>query len=172
MQEINTLLVFILLALIWQRWIDYTNEFRTSWSHTAIVSQDLNDFAIASFVQWQLSSLLLATAFIYFTVEFWFLVIKLGDSRYVLPAVTIHALWGVSWAIISMPLAVTWRKWHRLRFAEVARIYQEVGDKSEARLELLEQSVPISPWNAALSGVAAVGSFLIPLLTPILKHIS
>lgn len=100
------------------------------------------------------------------------LVIKLGDLRYILPAVAIHALWGLSWAIISMPMAVTWKKWHKLRFAEVARAYQAVDDKSEARLALLEQLLPISPWNAALSGIAAVGSFLIPLLTPLLKHIS
>jgi hypothetical protein len=172
MQEINTLLVFILLALIWQRWIDYSNELRVSWSHTTTVSQELNDFVIHSFAQWQLSSFLLAMAFIYFTIEFWVLVIKLGDSRYVLPAVTIHALWGLSWVIISLPTAITWRNWHRLRFGEIARIYQDVDDKSEARLKLLDQLLPISPWNAAVSGIAAVGSFLIPLLMPILKHIS
>lgn len=58
------------MALIWQRWIDYTNALRLNWSYPDITSQDLNDFVIASFVQWQVSSVLLAMAFMYFTVSF------------------------------------------------------------------------------------------------------
>jgi hypothetical protein len=106
----------------------------------------------ALFLYWQMCSIILAGAFLPYTVFFWTYVISFGDQRYLPHAVIMHGLWGVSWLLISLPLGWTWYQWKvRYRLRAQAR-------KGEM------MAPPIHSLNVVGSLIGALLAFGLPFL--------
>jgi hypothetical protein len=95
-------------------------------------------FATHVFHDWLVSSAFLAAAFLVFAWVYWDMVVVVGDRRYLLQAVLIQIAWGATWIVISLPLITVWGE--------------------------LDAS-----WKVKFgSALAAVGSFVLPLLKAVL----
>lgn len=177
-QEINTILYCVLLAAIWVQWSAFLERRRRVLAEEA--SQDpieavINAASIRrlsfTFLHWQATSVLLGIAFIFFTRGFWELVFTEGDHRYIVPALSIHVIWGITWCLVSLPLLITWFAWqsHRLQAIEALESNPPTAkDTVEIKLKCLNEAKPVDFWNVAASGVVAVGSFLWPILKPLI----
>ena len=127
MQEINTIIYYALLGLIWAQWLVFLEKRRSvpaaernqGPAENAITPSTIRRLSY-TFIHWQAASVLLAIAFLFFTHSYWQLVFRDHDLRYIIPAFTIHVLWGITWCLISMPLLLTWLAWQSDRLDAIA----------------------------------------------------
>jgi hypothetical protein len=173
MQEIHTIIMFSLISLIWNRWLAMYDQRRTDLQRT--VNNPLDFECVtrlsASFVHWQVTSVVLAMGFIAFTEVFWGLVIVNKDHRYLLPAVIFQLTWGVSWVLSSLPLYITWQDFNQKKMRLLlAKVDPESKDPIPDRNpENLKELSPISLWNGFGSAVTAALSFAFPIIHALLK---
>lgn len=177
-QEGMGLCVTVLLAMLWLRWADFfrqrCEELSTPTDDPIRSALDPNaiDRLSSTFVHWQVSSVVLALGFLWYTYFFWDIVLRTGDLRYTVNALTIHILWLASWALISAPLVLTWYSWQRMKMKALAATVARQGDPgfdAEVTLAALRDTQPVGAWNLAASGVGVAVSFALPLLQALLE---
>lgn len=173
-QEANLIIFAALLAVLWQQWSWFF------WQKRKDLAKDLEknpcdeafkdsnvELLSKTFVQWQVASLLLAPGFISFSSGYWNLVVSKGDYRYLLSAVMIHVLWGITWMLISLPLLITWYNWRSIRVRALSELSKEPSENTgnvETKLKILAEMQPIGFWNAATSGSLASVTFALPIV--------
>ncbi|HEX8108676.1 MAG TPA: hypothetical protein VF516_13170 [Kofleriaceae bacterium] len=171
-QQDEIIIICWLIASIWTQWLSHyrltCTEFDShgyvAWSEALHhkTTERLSD----TFSRWQLSSLLLVSAFSSFFVFYWRNIHDRGDSRYLPSALSIQVIGIVSWIIISLPLIATWRHWHGLRACaihELATSSEEVA-RIDLRNRMIEAVKPIGSWNFLVSSSLLLVSFLSPLI--------
>jgi hypothetical protein len=179
MQEANMFLLAVLLAVLWQQWAAFFVERREAL--TAEATEDARAGAFdarkverlsVTFLNWQLSALLVSAGFVAFTSVYWDLIIKAQDVRYVLPGILAHGLWLISLGFVTLPLVITWYVWQSRRVqAAAAFIASGVpsGQDLGVVLEELRALQPIGFWNLASSSIAVLVAFLLPILQAFIK---
>jgi hypothetical protein len=180
-QEATTLLFALLVAVVWSQWIAFLEERRAELS---VANQDPHEYALdhkvveglsLTFLHWQIASTLLGVTFFHFSAVFWDHILRKGDLRYVVPAVTIHICWLASWILVTLPLLLTWYWWQSIRLRAICDAAREAERKKaeydglEALKKTLAEIQPIGVWNLAASGIIAVVSFVLPVAQAILK---
>jgi len=174
-QESLAFVICILLISVWAIWA----EFMPVWQERVrkCLWTDANGDGVAKFaeglvklfVHWQICSIVLAAAFVPYTFFYWNYVIEFGDRRYLAQAIIMHGLWGVTWLLISLPLAWTWYEWnvcHRLR-AKIAEA--PLGLRGPRPIEI-EMGSLVGSWNLVGSIAGAVVAFGFPVVKGILTH--
>lgn len=178
MQEINFLLFSFLLSVVWRQWSDCYLECQTGLKrmlndnslenvldhrHTKRVSQ--------TYLHWQVSIVILSLGFIVLTSLYWDLVIRIGDSQYILHTVLFHTLWVITIGLISLPLYATWTAWITLRHKSYELMRKEIQDRTQmdAALRGLADVQPINAKNAVFSGTITLISFILPILQSVFK---
>jgi hypothetical protein len=121
-QETLGAAVGTLVAIIWLQWSGYYNEIISQLSAKSekdpieeALSTDPCERISKMFLHWQIASILLALAFLWYTIFFWQTVILGGDLRYLAHAIIVHSMWIITWLIISLPMAVSWYRWQVVR---------------------------------------------------------
>jgi len=162
-----------LLSAFWLYWCEAFNQTlrdvrRSSVdSYKYVVSSKTLDALSSAFLIWQLSSVILAAGFLFFTNFFWELVAKYHDARYLISAVMAHLLWAISWCTLSLPLFVRWRAWvHAKNMALAHSAEQDRFAKldSSSRSALLHRMQPLSGFGVSVSAITAIASFVLPIL--------
>jgi hypothetical protein len=171
LQEARVFGMMLLLSVLWQRWSVYSAKIK---DNTRKWSLDLNaiDTSAAQralvvseqLSRWHGHSLLLAIAFLPFSWFFWLSITDSGDSRYVYTAVLIHVLWGVSWYFLTLPLLGSWRAWSEYRLLATGSMAGQSKDRIEPALAILQEIQPISDLQFAGTSIAAIASFLLPVI--------
>ncbi|WP_448698158.1 hypothetical protein ACFGVR_15160 [Mucilaginibacter sp. AW1-3] len=177
MQEINTLIFAILLALVWMAWLHYVKECRDEKPDSAHVAEGLtdpqsHDRLLRTYIHWQACSIGLALGFINFTSGFWTIIIRQHDHRYLVAALTIHSIWGLTWLIITLPLLIRWYRWTLTKSAAVRSLWLEEPMEIEVRkfrLELIKETNPFSVFSLSTSGIISLISFFLPILQAFFK---
>jgi hypothetical protein len=174
-QEGQGVVASILLVAIWAIWADFIPLWQAQvreclWGDGS--KERLAEFAesfVRLFVHWQVSSVVLAAAFIPYTFFFWNYVIEFGDKRYLAHALIMHGIWGVTWLLISLPLAWTWYQWNvRYRL----NVQMAAGPSGpEPPSSGIEMSSLIGSWNVMGSLATAALAFGFPLVKEILTHL-
>ncbi len=177
-QEFLALINSVLLAVLWQQWTEclaHRRDEEVFKGETALqrAFDDKGARCLAlTFIHWQICSIVLACAFIPYTHLFWTYIFRDGDSRYIVHAVIVHAVWLASWILISLPLLVTWWNWRAVRAKAMAELVTEtMQDRtpSDNRVTALLGSEPIPGWNAIGSIGASVAVFVGPAVHAILS---
>jgi hypothetical protein len=168
-QEGQALLVCVLLVVFSSLWAAFWPRWRAACR--ALIAQHRDDeFATAYadlFIYWQVCSLLLAGAFVPYTIFFWNEVIDFGDKRYILHAIIMHGLWGVSWILISLP--VLWTQY-------VCSVEPALQPSPTVPLPSAEPaeasrdySLRFGNWNVIASIIGSIFTFIFPLLKELIK---
>jgi hypothetical protein len=182
MQEALYFLVNWLLATVWWQWMSYYNgmkeQLRTdsegagdARAPNAFDPLELDRLSMV-YLHWQIASLFLVGTFIMFTQTYWEVVVVLGDLRYIPHVVFVHAVWAISWAIISLPLIATWYLWKASRDEAVSRIVTaHPVDKEGAELTLkaATELQPIGAINVAATSLVGIFSFVWPYAQAFLR---
>jgi len=169
-----SLVVCVLLALSWDlsRFAQFRVRAKTTlWPNrsrfldepekrTLYKLQNRAIYVGSLFDTWQIQSCLLAAAFLPWTLYYWSLGRLFGDHRYYWSTLTVHVLWGFTWVLLSVPLFVGARRFNAHRSA-VATALEVTGHKSA---EYAGKIMPVSTIRLAMTGVAAVATFVGPLL--------
>ncbi len=172
-QEGQVLGFCFLVALLWLQWIaaaaDVRREIRQVSPSPIVTTLDSRRMtALADeFIAWQVNSVALGLGFLFFTQFFWNLVGALKDQRYLLSAMLAHAVWGVSWILLSMPVVLRWRAWSGARLQAMTLVAKKKAAKEddEGKLwDLLRELQPLSAIGMSISGAAAAASFVWPII--------
>ncbi len=172
-QEMQALLVCGMLVTLWMIWAKFLPLWQRHMArHWAALKsngdiddcwRDIGDL----FIHWQICSVLLAGAFVPYTFFFWTYVVDDHDKRYLPHALIMHALWGLTWMLLSLPLAWTWYQW-KFRYRKFEISLSSVSDDDDGKKK--EMSSPISQWNVLGSLLGAIIAFLFPLLKELFAH--
>jgi hypothetical protein len=172
-QEFLALLNTVLLVILWQLWMFHLQERRTEriFNGETPLQRAFDYRGIAclgrTFVHWQICSLVLAAAFFPYTHFFWGYIFRAGDSRYIVHALIVHAVWLVSWILLSLPLVVTWLQWREVR----ARCLEALVSESSLGRTQIDETVskllsddPVPGWNVVGSVGAGIALFVGPVV--------
>jgi hypothetical protein len=174
-QEVQAVLACVLLVAVWAIWADFIPVWQAQvreclWGDRR--KERLPEFAesfVRLFVHWQVCSLILAGGFIPYTFFFWNYVIEYGDKRYLAHALIMHGIWGVTWLLISMPLAWTWYQWN-VRYRLEVQMTAKPPNSAEEK-NAIEMGSLIGSWNVMGSLATAVLAFGFPVVKEILTHL-
>jgi hypothetical protein len=167
MQEVNTALLFGLVFLLWKRGLEFFLARQQYLRQQASEALTVGSVLLVSdtFLQWQVSSIVLGLGFICYTGLFWNYAIVLGDHRYLVSAVVLHIIWLLSWWIISLPLLVTWEDFSRKKLEAI------LGQSSNIRpphqglsVENIAHISPVSLWSGIGSVAAVAASLALPII--------
>ena len=169
------LVIFGFCSLLVTMWLQWGEAYRRAAAEVRRSAEDSFGYAVSSktldglsrsFLYWQLSSIVLAIGFLFFTNFFWELVAKYHDVRYLLSAVMAHLLWAMSWCMLSLPLLVRWRAWIHAKNVALTRNTEEDFARMDgaSRERLLDKMRPLSGFGVSVSGMAAITSFVLPLV--------
>lgn len=109
------------------------------------------------FELWQIQSVLIAFAYLPWTIFFWRIVTVFGEERYFASAMCIHVIWAALWVVASRP---AWRMYHHWYAHTVDFVIDHSPEEAEKYM-LIE---PVSRSMLAVSAVASTASFIYPLL--------
>jgi hypothetical protein len=178
-QELQALLGCVLVVAVWRIWTDFLPVWRLQVREC--LKDEADDKKVAEFaegfvrlvIHWQVCSVVLAGAFVPYTFFFWDYVIGYRDKRYLAHALIIHGMWGMTWLLISMPLAWTWYEWN-VRFK--LRGYSQKGPErpSEGPIDqprAVEMGALVGSWNVIGSLAGAALAFVFPLIKEVLTHL-
>ena len=180
-QELQAVLACILIVWLWVQWADFfpywRNQINTCWPSIAsgrLIPEFLEKLSTL-FVVWQVCSVILAGAFLPYTFFFWTYVIDYGDHRYLAHAIIMHLLWGVTWLLLTLPLAWTWYQWtvrYRLHSEALQRSAPTTAQAAEAETShnIAQMAIPIGSWNIVGSVAGALLTFGFPIIKEFLKH--
>jgi hypothetical protein len=174
-QEGQAVLACVLLIAVWAIWADFIPVWQAQvreclWGDRS--KERLPEFAesfVRLFVHWQICSLVLAGGFIPYTFFFWNYVIEYGDKRYLAHAIIMHGIWGVTWLLISMPLAWTWYQWN-VRYRLEVQMAATPANPAEQKGGI-EMGSLIGSWNVMGSLATAALAFGFPVVKEILTHL-
>jgi len=173
MQEINTFIWLLLIAFLWHRWFAIYVHRSNELARDVDTPPDMKSLTRLgdTFLHWQVSSVILASGFMFFTGVYWSRVIVSKDRRYLISAVVIHLVWALSWMLASLPLFVTWQDFSRKKMRLTLAAYQgnAEGQNTEAAAEALEKLTPIALWNGFGSALTAALSFVFPIFHALAK---
>jgi hypothetical protein len=182
MQEALGFTLSVLLACLWYQWSTFFRLRQQALAaelsapagdHLKVAIDQASTHRLsATFIHWQVCSVILALGFAVWTWFYWDAVVASGDQRYLVHAVIVHALWAISWVLLSLPLLVTWYVWQSNRLQAIAAVVTgplPPDTKPEAVLKALSELQPIGFWNLAASTIIAAISFLLPILQALAK---
>ena len=173
LQEVIVFCMCLLISIIGFQWkIQYHNtrkrlrkEIR---AHKGFERYFFNANCVAhlsnTFVKWQVVSLILGLGFVYYTNVFWQYVIQAHDKRYIISAIIIHFIWGLTWIAISLPMIYEYYCWNLMRSKIMSNLYVNYTSDSSDKLAIVQSIAPIPIWNLAGSSFTAVVTFLLPLM--------
>lgn len=172
-QEFMSIINCMLIVVVWVQWLSHYEDRKRQLRDLEpdepmhALHPRMIDLVSKTFFHWQVASALLGFGFLWYTQFFWHYVVNVGDSRYLLHALVIHATWAFTWVLISLPLATTLSHWQKARSSLIFHLLSLEGrDVAQAGnvLEAIRESHPIGSWNMAVSGVAAIVSFSLPAI--------
>jgi hypothetical protein len=175
-QEVQNLVVSVMVVAIWMQWMQYARTERRRWrqprtcSGVSGLSPTLVSRLSMMLLHWQLASLILAGAFLPVMCFFWSMIFTNRDYRYLIAAITLQAIWAVSWTIITQPLLRSWMSWLELRNrALFSSITQDEPLQTDDLLKCYGELRPFSFWNLGLSTAIAVITYISPLLSQVFR---
>lgn len=170
--------MFLAYAILWQLWVahfEHIRDITKGWSVEPIVVTkfaERSSIAAVEFGRWQVSSLLLAGAFMPWTYVYWESISSWGDLRYIFSAIAIHLAWGVSWLLLSLPLIRVWRQWVEFRIRALNSSFGKPAEDADAEriLRLFIDASPLSTVQIVGASAGAFVSFMLPIAQLFLKH--
>jgi hypothetical protein len=176
LQDVRTLILAILVAILWNQWMQYHDDVRQQVSSWKPTTKSLEPMAMHArtvsvlFNRWQLISVIIVGAFLPWTVFYWINVMTFGDSRYVVAAFTIHLHWAITWILVSAPLIHTFYAWTNLKSEALALVASSTDDSKEVdrKLAYITQSNPLTNLQIIGAGVVSIFSFLLPIINLII----
>jgi len=175
LQEGMALVICLLLAIIWSQWLNYflqcRNELDTLCKNACKeIFDPIHTLRISKrFYHWQATSVILCLGFIWYTQFFWYNEVIVSDQRYIVHAIVVHAFWGVTWLIVSLPLMITWYNWHVIRNKAISIFGEQASPESERKLMALKDLKPIGSLNITASSFLALLSFFYPVVKSLIK---
>lgn len=172
LQEARVLGMFLLLSVLWQAWFYLSQGVGAnakSWKEQPLNFSDAGVEAVSvsdEFSRWQINSILLAGAFIPWTWFYWSSVHSEGDNRYLINAIIIHLIWGLSWLLLSAPFLISWRAWSRLKLimlCEALAVSEDDGAPGRT-VQFFSQVEPLSNMRLVGASLVAATSFILPLI--------
>ena len=118
---------------------------------------DLSKNAKIEFERWQVHSVLLAVAFLPWTIFYWHIVTAIGETRYFPSAISIHVIWAFIWVVSSIPAWRAFQKWQEF----VVNMSVDHSLEEMQKIQLIE---PVSKGMFAISAGASTLSFVFPIL--------
>jgi hypothetical protein len=172
LQELRALVMFVLVAMVWELCFRRSDEAVREilpWDSVGDSLRVLDDGATAisrRFAEWQITSLLLLSSFLPWTFFYYSNAIRSDDSRYILSALVMHIYWLVSWILATLPLVLSFRKWSNLRSRALAMRAGQSQDSKEIdrSIAFLKELNPLSSAQILWASVASVVSFFLPLI--------
>lgn len=165
-QEIQAWISVVLIAFVFVKWINYSDYIRNMLLRTHEISIIHYQITIRKFrkiyLEWQISSFLVAVSFIFYTFYFYNMIYSERDLRYIPHALVVHSVWLLLWIVISYPLFLI--KNYQIHLRE--SIIIQNGDIS-INENMNEAIIPIS--NQVLTAILSAFAFLAPLITNLLK---
>jgi hypothetical protein len=166
-----------LLAACWYVWSETAHKARQKAAEfkcgASAFDMALSEEVSDTYLRWTWHSLVLGLGFFFFTSFYWNVVHRYNDDRYLASAVLAHLLWGISWALLSMPLFWVWRAWHHLRLRVISELAtttdERVKAQSDSMLKLLTEFEPIGGVRASIGWVGATLSFVAPIVQAFFK---
>jgi hypothetical protein len=150
LQEARIVSMFVAYAILWQLWFahfEHIRDITKEWSVEPIVVTkfaERSSIATVEFGRWQVSSLLLAGAFMPWTYVYWESISSWGDLLYIFSAIAIHLAWGVSWLFLSLPLIRVWRQWVEFRFQALNSSLGKSAEDAERISRVFIDASPLS----------------------------
>jgi hypothetical protein len=170
-QELLGVLLAFMIAWSWLYWskvptavADELERWRGIESEASQVCERA-DYVGRLLDAWQLHTLLLALAFLPWTLFYWRSASAFSDSRYYLSAGAAHLIWGMSLLCISTPAFVALRGF-RLYQQRVAAALAEApeGSPERGRREYALSVEPVAMFRIALTGTASFITFVAPFV--------
>lgn len=165
-QEIQAWFSVVLIAFVFVKWINYSDYIRRKLLNTHDISIFHYQITIRKFrkiyLEWQISSFLVAVSFIFYTFYFYNMIYSEKDLRYVPHAIVVHCVWLLLWVTVSYPLFLV--KNYQIHLRE--SIIIKSGD-ALINENMNETIIPIS--NQILTAMLSTLAFLAPLITNLLK---
>lgn len=128
----------------------------------------LSDEISESYQKWFVESLILAVGFFSFTVLYWNLVFKQGDSRYIISAITAHFFWVVLWYFISLNLRNKIREYEKAK-NDWLNEYYNAPDKNKGLEKVFEIDNPLNRSTLLITVFVSLLTLLSPLFRLILQ---
>ena len=153
MQELQILGMMILCGYVAALLIDYAPAIPCPDSSGPV---ELSKFTKREFEIWQIRSVLLAIAFLPWTIFYWRIVTSVGETRYFPSAISMHVIWAILWLLASAP---AWRAFHAWQEFSVTSSAEKSADDMK-KIQMLE---PVSRSIFVGSAVASTISFAYPI---------
>ena len=167
LQGLRTLAMFLLAGIVCQKALIWDTHIRSEVSDWSITIGDRADLVARSalvndlFHLWQWHSLTLAAAFVPWTYLFWYQLVSVSDTRYLISGLLMHFAWFAVWYVLSIPLLDALKSWRYYRSEVLSKA--ATGGNTEELLLLLKDADP--PSTIQLMGVSAAAmiSFVLPI---------
>lgn len=186
-EQSNIFIFSVFLACLWLKWFhlaikSHRRETESNPSggenregpcrSVEMVFNEMRRKVSDAFHLWQLESVLISCIFVWGTFFYWDKVINVGDTRYYIEAIGFHALWAITWGIISIQFVQTWREWDNKRHKAIWKCANgeiNLKAKREDVIKYLQALKPVSSISLLFSSVVAVGAFVAPLFELLFK---
>lgn len=175
-QEVVVFGFFVLLATLWQQWLAHFNDVRqsirreTDAEYHGLLDDHRGRALAEAFRHWIYCSVIVSIGFFAFTAFFWDLIGKLHDRRYLISAILIHTLWGMTWIVISLPMLTRANDWSERRMRVLRDLIGRGGiDSVRADLEVIKQLEPISMFTIVVANITSITSFVLPVVQAFIK---
>jgi uncharacterized protein YdcH (DUF465 family) len=177
-QNLNFLVFAILLSIIWVQWATfawqcYLNIHDEKYiNHDANVDLSLLNEARALLLRWQVVFVIISAGFSVFSAISWTQIFRNGDYRFVFEGLIAHFIWILTIFFTALPLIIVWRGWDLYKSSMIASIINKPwsnGDHENEKLTFINGMSPIGSWNAVVTFVTVVSSFLLPIVQAFLK---
>lgn len=170
LQELRLLGACILISAVWWGWIVYFDDVlkrlqdRDS-EPTSLFELSEHAYIITRmFTRWQITSIVIVAAFLPWTYHYWMLIVRQGDSRYVIHALVMHGYWAVTWILTTVPLFYVYRKWSALKTAVLSKaVSSDTNGEPDRTINIIKEISPLSNLQFAGASIVSVISFLLPL---------
>lgn len=119
---------------------------------------------VAMFEEWLVVSALFASSYLFDAIFYWHQVTSPTGSAYIVSALLEHAVWGVSWLILSLPFLTALKGWNALRARALAQVSNRPRSLDEGAKRLLDEARPLNDWLVGIAKGGAVVTFVLSLL--------
>jgi hypothetical protein len=173
-QQLNFCIFAVLLAAIWIQWARscdrelLSSEPSEQINCVSAVFQSATATRLAvQVLRSQVAFGVLSIGFVYYTGIFWTQIIRNGDRRFLLEAITVHLLRLVTGILIAAPPFLAWLRWRSSKAKAIAYLVTSKSSDEknfETRLKNLQEYAPVRSWSAIGSALTAIVSFVVPIL--------
>lgn len=166
-QEANVLGIALLVGFSWACWerVRLPKIAPTELQELLILEQARK--VGAAIDRWQIHAILIGAAFLPFTIYYFNVSKEYGDVRYYPSAITIHVIWIITWALISVPAYSVFQRWREFQITTLARLLAE-GQADAPVYKYLRSAAPVTHVRLAVVGSASIVSFLLPVMQLVL----